>query len=321
MRRMLTVGVLLAVGARGQSPEADVWDKLVASNNLVGEGKTPFHLEIKFQLYDMDGKPTRSGTVEDWWRAPGLERVIVHLEGVNEDGSLAAGASHELVRDRYLVNELLSLAVHPVREDPTIKKVKRETQTFGKVRLDCFRPAVGDAAQCVEPQTETVLMRRNDQEAASRQSTGMFHDTHVALKLELAFLGRMAITGEVTRLQHFDVGEPGVELRTLSVEQESMPEGPMHTAYPKGVVISGKSTATVEPQLPAGVREGKVTVSLVVGREGNVLDVAPIACSDAAMCAVAARTLQQWKYAPALLDGQRIEVSLTVALDVKSDRF
>jgi len=101
---MLTVAVgmvlsVSVVGTRAQATGGDEWGKLVAANNLDVKGNTPFHLEITFQLYDLDGKATTKGTVEDWWAAPGSERVIVHMAGLNEDGSLSAEASHELTCD------------------------------------------------------------------------------------------------------------------------------------------------------------------------------------------------------------------------------
>jgi hypothetical protein len=161
----------------------------------------------------------------------------VHLAGVNEDGSLPAGASHELVRDRYLVNELLNSAVHPVPETPAgSEKIKNEKKRFRKVDLDCIGPETHDGSGqtvqwesvCTRPQNELVLVRLSDAESEvfARESTGRFHDTDVALKLQVAYMGRNAITGEVTRLQSFDADKPEVALRTLAIKDEAMPNGP-----------------------------------------------------------------------------------------------
>jgi hypothetical protein len=338
MRRMLTaaVGTMLSVFAAGAWAQVDAsitdeWGKLIAANNLDLKGNSPFHLEITFQLNDLDGKPTRSGTVEDWWAAPGSERVMVHLAGVNEDGSLAAGASHELVRDRYLVNELLNLAVHPVPElSAAREKVTNEKEAFGKLKLDCLGPesrqGSGGLVQyesvCMQPQSDLVLIRRasSENEVLARQSTGKFNDTHVALKLPLAYMGRIAITGEVTKLQSFDAAKPEVQLLSLSMEEQVMPNGPMHTALAKGVVV-GKSIATDQPELPNGHRQGKAIVNMIFGKDGLVLEAVPIACSDAQFCNAAAKALANWKISPALLNGQPTEVNITTAIEVTGDSF
>jgi len=329
MRQMLTVGAVLAavsMGAWGQAPGSDVWDNLGAANNLDVKGNPAFHLEIAFQIYGMNGKATRNGTVEDGWGAPGVERIVVHLAGVNEDGSLPAGASHELVRDRYLVNELLNSAVHPVPETPAgSEKIKNEKKRFGKVDLDCIGPEMRDGSGqtvqresvCTQPQNELVLVRLSyaESEVFARESTGRFHDADVALKLRVAYMGRNAITGEVTRLQSFDADKPEVALRTLAIEDEAMPNGPMHTENRKGVVL-GKTTETVHPTLPNGDHEAKATVNVVIGKDGSVVDVAPIACSDAAFCNVVEKSLLQWKYSPSLLNGQPTEVGTTTTISV-----
>ena len=338
MRRMLTaaVGAMLSVFAAGAWAQVDMvstdeWDKLIAANNLDVKGNSPFHLEITFQLYDLDGKATHSGTVEDWWAAPGSERVLVHLAGVNEDGSLAAGASHELVRDRYLVNELLNLAVHPVPELSGARgKVKNEKETFGKLKLDCLGPEsrqgsvglVQYESICMQPQSDLVLIRResNESEVLARQSTGRFNDTHVALKLPLTYVGKIAITGEVTKLQSFDAAKPEVQLIPLSLEEQVMPNGPMHTSLTKGVVL-GKSITRDQPELPDGHRQGKATVSLIFSKDGSVLDAVPIACSDAQFCNAAAKAMAHWKTSPALLNGQPTELNITSAIEVTRDTF
>ncbi len=334
MRTMLTVGVVLAAaagGVRAQQPSADEWGKLAAVNNLDMNGNAPFHLEMTFQLYDLNGKATESGTLEDWWAAPDSEQVVVHLTGLNEDGSLAAGASQQLIRNRYLVNELLNLAVHPVPEELAEDKVfKIEKETFGKLRVDCLGPErlqgfegrVQYQSVCMQPQSDLVLIRRtlNENEILLRLSTGKFNDTHVALKLQLAYVGRIAIAGEVTKLQSFDAAKPEVQLLSLSLEDRVMPNGAMHTAPAKGVGF-GKSITREEPVLPNGHHEGVAVVSLIFGKDGSVRDATPIACSDAQFCDAAAKAMAHWKNSPTLVNGQPVEVDITSSIHVTRESF
>jgi hypothetical protein len=340
MRRILTaaLGTMLSVCAAGaraqkavQAPAENEWAALMAANNLTEKGNSPFHLAMTVQLYNMGGKPTRTGTVELWWAAPGLERVVVRLEGVHEDGSLAAGASHDLVRDRYLVNELLNLAVHPVPELAAGReRVKTEKAKFGKVRMNCLGPeplsGSGSSVQvesvCLQPQTELVLIRRgySGDEVLTRESTGVFQKVHAALKLQLAFMGRNAIVGDVAKLEGFDVTKLEVALVSLSPQQKVMPAGPMHTDNEMGVV-TGKSISRTQPELPNGHREGKAIAQVTVGKGGAVLDVVPIACLDTIYCSATLEALEQWKYTPNVLNGQPVDVAFTISIDTTSGMF
>jgi len=152
-------------------------------------------------------------------------------------------------------------------------------------------------------------------EVLVRQPIGTFHGTYVGMKLQLTYLGRTAITGELTTLRSFDATQPDAKLMTLSPQEKVVPHGPMFTGQPKGVVV-GRTTERVQPKLPDGDGEGKATMDSVVGRDGRVLDVVPISCSNAAFCDVAERAFRQWKYSPSLLYGQPTEVTTSNTINV-----
>jgi len=186
MRRMLTVavGMVLSVSAlRAQlqlaAPESmagsDAWGKLVAANNLDVKGNTPFHLGMTFQLYDMMGKPTETGSFEVWWIGPGRRRTVVQLAGLNENGSAPEGADAATMRSSYLVRQLIESAIHPVGAVGLPKELVSEPLSVGKIRLDCIGPKPSPAEAfgtqiakvCMAPNTTNVLVsqggeRRSD---------------------------------------------------------------------------------------------------------------------------------------------------------------
>jgi len=87
---------------------------------------------MTFQLYDLKGMVAETGSFETWWAAPGSERTVVHLDGLNEDGSAPAGADAVLVRDSYLVRQLLESAVHPVPKMQAAEEMTTRKLKYGK---------------------------------------------------------------------------------------------------------------------------------------------------------------------------------------------
>jgi TonB family protein len=358
MRQMLTVvmGVVLIASAAGvraqgdaQATSADEWGKLVAANNLDIKGNAPFDLAMTFQTYGMDGKPTETGTVEEWWGAPGSRRVEVHLAGLNEDGSAPEGAAPALVRDAYLVRQLLEAAVDPVPLAPmasrllatrngepvaetrmsgsqAIGEMTKQSVKFGKVKLDCTAPKLSSkemdmnaipATMCVEPQTVDVLILEGlgGKEAVVRAGTGKFRDTFVALNLRVIYMGRDAITGKLTTMRTFDPATSAVKLPEVMAPKVSGPEN----AHVAGGVIDGNRIAFVEPAYPEMAKmqhlSGSVLLGAVIGKDGAIRSLAPLASTDRMFTDSATTAVKRWRYKPYLLNGEPVEVDTTITIN------
>jgi TonB family protein len=358
MRRMLTVaaGVALVVSAAGmqaqgdaQATSADEWGKLVAANNLDIKGNSPFDLAMTFQTYGMDGTPAETGTVEEWWGAPGSRRVEVHMAGLNEDGSAPEGAAPALVRDAYLVRQLLDAAVNPVPPAPMASRVlatrngepvadtkmtgtqaigelTTESVKFGKVKLDCTAPKLSSkemdmnailATMCVEPQTMDVLILEGlgGRETVVRAATGKFRDTFVALNLCVVYLGRDAITGKLTTMKTLDPATLAVKLPEALAPKVSGPEN----ARVAGGVIAGNRISFVEPEYPEMAKmqhlSGSVLLGAVIGKDGAIRSLVPLASTDRMFTNSATEAVRRWKYRPYLLNGEPTEVDTTITVN------
>jgi len=320
-----------SAGAQGDvpAPVADEWGKLFVANNLDVKGNTPFHLGMTFQLYDMDGKPTETGTVEEWWAARGSQRVVVHLAGLNEDGSYPEAASAELRRDAYLVSQLVTNAVRPVPPAPKEGgAVRSETAKFGNVTLSCNTPQLKEApagvalfaAVCVEPGTDAALIVREPggNESVVRPSIAKFHDRHVGMELRIAFLGRTAIDGNVTTLQSFDPTKSDVKLPLPSaINTASSPGGGVEHVSKQ--VTAGRLVKNVPPEYPAAAKllnlSGSVVLHAVIGKDGNLRNLVPIASTNGLFTGPALEAAKQWKYSPYLLNGVSTETDTTLTLN------
>jgi TonB family protein len=327
MRRMLAVGTMLSVFAAGawaqgdaQKADTDEWGKLVAANNLDVKGNTPFHLGMKFQLYDLDGKPTETGSFETWWTAPGKHRTVVHLAGLNEDGRFPAGADAASVRNSYLVRKLLESTISPLPVMLSPQEVSTRSVKFGKVQLDCIGPKSSllglmnaqPTTACVAPNTTDVLFLEGlgGKMTLLRPKTGTFHDTHVALDLRLAILGKDAIAGTMTVLE----GDS-----SKAVEPPAADASEARIAPVSGGVIAGKRIKFVEPVYPAAAKiarlSGAVLLSAIIGVDGSVRRLAPIASTDRMFTDEAMDAVKKWKYSPYLLNGEPTEVDTTITVN------
>ena len=331
MRQMLSVsvGVMLSVFAAGawaqgdaRASGAEAWGKLLAANNLDVKGNTPFHLGMTFQLYDLKGMVAETGSFETWWAAPGSERTVVHLDGLNEDGSAPAGADAVLVRDSYLVRQLLESAVHPVPKMQAAEEMTTRKLKYGKIQLDCSGPKASvlqamnaqPTTFCVAPQTTDVLILQGlgGNVMLLRPRTGKFHDTYVALELQIAYLGRDAITGKLSIMQGFDPEKSDVKLAT--------PTGSKPGVVPiSGGAIGGHRIKFTQPEYPMVAKmqhmSGSALLSAIIAEDGSVERLVPIASSDPMFTDAAMQAVKKWKYSPYLLNGQPTEVDTTITVN------
>lgn len=327
MRRLLRVGVLLAAGTvvgRGQAPASNTWDKLVAANDLGMEGKKPFHLAMTFQLYDLSGKPAETGSLDTWWSGPGRERTEVHLAGLNEDGSAPEGADAALVRDAILVRYLVALEIDPLPKMGTVTGLTTKPTKFGKVELDCISPQVDPAQEknaripvaCVAARTmqAQILEVVDGKVSVIRPRMGTFQETHVALESKLGFVQRDAIAGTVTLLQTDAAAKGKAEGAAASpVHQE------MHLL---GGVDGGHRIKFVEPIYPligkGEHRSGTVVMDVIVGVDGQVRSLVPIAITNTIFTSSAMEAVKQWRFTPYLLNGVPAEMETTITVNFQT---
>ena len=330
MRRML-VGATLAVAAvgvraqQGAQSSSDEWGKLASSNDLELKGNTPFHLAMTFQLFDMDGKPTETGSFEEWWAAPGSSRVVVHLAGLKEDGSAPEGAAPAVVRDGYLVSKLVEVTVRPVvASRPPGEALKQGNLAFGKTHLRCvtrqqtLQHQQGDGETlCTDPDIDDVraALEFGGSMVAVRNSIRKFHGTYTALEPQISLFGRSAITGTVTALQNFDPATSEVKLPPPA--SESVTPGP-EAGHVPAKVMAGRRLSFVEPNYPDRAKmqhqSGKVILGVVIGADGAVHALTPIASTDAMFTDTATEAVKKWKYSPYLLNGVPTEVDTTITV-------
>jgi hypothetical protein len=329
MRLKLMVGAVLAVAAVGawvrvaaQAPATDDWSKLVAANNLDVKGNTPFHLGMTFQLYDMKGKPTETGSFEVWWTGLGPRRTVVQLTGLNENGFAPDGSDAATVRNSYLVRQLIEAAIHPVPAVRSPGDLATKPLSVGKNRLDCIGPKTSPveafnaepSTVCVAPNNTDVLVLQGlgGKVVLLRPKTGKFHDTFVGLDLRISYLRMDAIAGKMTIMRAYD----STDLKEKAPAATPSEPGVVRMS---GGVIAGHRVKFVEPPYPEVAKishaSGIVLLNAVIGKDGAVRRLVPIASTDPMFIESAMDSVKQWKYSPWLLNGEPTELDTTITVN------
>ena len=114
--------------------------KVVESNNLRAKGKAPFHLQLSFQLFDLNGKPRENGNLDDWWAADAGSHLEIETSSLGklEDLTDPASASDEARRSIFLMRLLLDAIQDPASPLRAKGHLAFEDKIEGKVELTCM---------------------------------------------------------------------------------------------------------------------------------------------------------------------------------------
>jgi len=304
-------------------------EQIVNANSLTLPGKQPFHLKLEFQLYSLEGKPSDTGTLEQWWAAPGASRTMITAKSLNSADAVPFDSNLKIdPRERYLLDRLLQAELQPV--SPIAARtfgsvpggIKEVSKNFGKVTLTCFSIPVSDPTGsgrppetfCTEPKgNELRIQFEGSSSNTVRNGMGIFKGTTVALQISISFEQRLAITGKITTLQAFD---PATSTVVLSTAPAALPPAPNRLV---SGVTEGKALHKVAPVYPplakANHKTGTVLLHAVISRQGTVTDLVPIASPDAGLTAAAIEAVEQWTYQPFLLNGQPTDVETTIQIN------
>ena len=307
--------------------------QLYSANNLAVPGALPFHLKLEFQIFELSGKPGAAGTLEEWWTSSNSKRVVIKAPWLKEDGKPIHENAPDAVRGSYLVDLLLGAVLDPVQSRTLPGAVSKE-ESLGKAVLTCVGPATQKNGSvgvlptlCTEPDKEAVryMSMMNGLEEVTRNSIGLFRNTHVAEDVQISFGGHPAISGKVTTLQGI---EPTVaqsangngdaskdDVPATSSEASKEPSRP----HVSGGILLGSRIKYVEPEYPAIAKaahmSGTVILRAIISKDGSIQDLVPLVTTDAVFTSSAMEAVRQWRYKPYFLNGQATDVDTTITVN------
>lgn len=298
----------------------------IAANTLELEGKIPFHLRLTFQIYDLSGKPQEQGTVDEWWAGPAGSYIEIAAPSLGTLHSLSSDAlpNDEARRSLYLVREMLETVRAPYGATPTKGKLVSEKRTNKKVVMNCMYveptenrgPASFYRTACVDVSNEAIRIVSEPSKISLRNRLGKFGGTHVALDVQVLFVGRPAVTGHVEKLDGFDPAHSPVVLDRPA--SSSSATASKSVAVPASLLSSKKISGNAPSYPPVAIHtriSGAVILSVHITEAGTIGGLLPIASSDPLLTNAAMTAVKGWIYQPYLLNGKPVAIDTTVTVN------
>jgi TonB family protein len=300
----------------------------ITANSLDIEGKVPFHLKMSFQLYDLKGKESEAGTIEQWWAAPGVNRLEIKTPSYNYTAPSDIPPSNIPSREKFLVNMLREEGVSPLPDvTGNHLPIAEDSRSFGNIKLTCWGPILIDTISsgrhpetyCFDP-ANYALRAEFDPGVLSvtRNSPGIFKGTHVALDIHILYNDKLAITGKVTALETFDPAKSTLAMTKPPDPAQPSPRTDLALGT-QGGVTAGRVRVRVQPIYPSSAKSSHIsgTVILVglISPQGKVENITPIASPDDSLTQAAIDAVKEWAYQPYLLNGQPTSVDTTIYIN------
>ncbi|MDP9052129.1 MAG: energy transducer TonB [Acidobacteriota bacterium] len=301
----------------------------------------PWHLKMSVQLFDAKGKLADSGTVEEWWSSPQLDRrqyksTAYSATEIRRDGRVYRTPGADL--PPYYLALLRWQVVHPVRKHlayasgpkqpgglplvvPVLKKV-----TLGKISMDCISyrsasakdPAVlgRNTGYCLSSEGDSLRMSLDlGGEQIFRNAIGRFQDKEVAVDSVVYANDIKAASEHVDSLAsalipetEFEISADTPEVTPPIVAEGENPE--LESVLAKSILSRGD--ATYPEQAKFKHLAGSVVLRGIIGTSGKIRDIQVISSSDPLFVPSAMDALRDWKYKPIMLGGVPVEVETTI---------
>lgn len=310
------------------SASSKSFEQLRDATELDRKGAQPFHLKMDVQIYDMNGKPSHTGTIEEWWVSPNEYRIETNsgsLHSVTATGQTNVPAQPN--RDSYLLTQLWEKAIRPLAGLHPRGAPAESKQTLGSAQLDCFTmsplavsnfdPTQPPPTYCTDPGKQSLRLVRTGFAVLIRNSAGTFQGTGVALSPTIVYMGHPAVSGKITVLESFSPGSPGAP----ELQPDTPAEGGKTavSVTVAGGIRGGRIIERTNPIHPPAAREnhigGAVLLHAVITKEGRIGSLFVIASPSELLSEAAMDAVHTWKYEPYLLNGKPAEVDTTVTVN------
>jgi hypothetical protein len=299
----------------------------------------PWHAKLSLQLYDLKGNPTGTGTVEEWWMAPGNEKRVFAFpdyqgaEIITSDGIFR---SANLVSEPMFIADVLNQFIHPMAaEDKTggFKPTGRTLQLAG-VTLPCVMLAKSNSrvanqpigfypSWCTEPGKDALrVFVDNGGIAIIRNGISSFQGKDIPVDVGVTWNGTVLANGHLE-----DISLEGMPTAPFAPDRD-MVKAPKPIEL-KGKKLENQADKRTEPDFSqsAGVRDqstrningalqGDIEIRLWVGEDGQIRDMLLESYPSAGVAQTAFDALRQWTFHPYRVEGRPVPFTGTVDFEI-----
>ncbi len=302
----------------------------VSASALDGGDIKPWHLLMSFQLLDAKNGLKESGTIEEWWAAPKLYKVVYQSPSYTNEEITNSEGNYKKFPDLY-PPEALSLAidqiVHPMPERSEIDQSKPDLrkEVIAKVPLDCIMldqkiaqvayPPMGLCpTYCFDRDKNSLrISLTNGSVLVVRNAVGLFQGKSVAISQSVSIDNLPVIKAHIEKLTGAELAAP-----------DFMPTSAMaliddHPTQLPGNVVAGTNIKKVNPVYPQGAKEkhvsGTVVLHALIGTDGRIHHLNLVSSPDPDLALASFAAVRYWTYKPYLLNGRPTWVDTTITVN------
>ena len=282
----------------------------------------PWHLKASYEVFGLDGKPTDTGTYEEWRVSTKQYRLALHSPSISAEeygtdhGVFRTGDQGWPGRPLSSIRAMIHRPVLPA--DPEKTTLKNYERNVSKQALLCTaliehgaKTALPDAESYCFAQTNAIVLYSGS--SGSMQilfdHIALVHGHYFAHDMQLFIGGRLWLKVHVDTLEALGPAA----LSALTVPIGALPVTPRVDVMEQ--ITQGRAIKKSSPVYPEAAKEqgvqGAVILNGVIGTDGHFkkLEVlaGPSLLQQAAMDAVG-----QWVYTPFLLEGKPVEVETDI---------
>jgi TonB family protein len=304
---------------------------LAAGEKVIPESAStpPFHLQAKFETFDITGKHDGDGTLDAYWDGKARWKHIVAYRGATQTrikddqiyGSVEPFPTSAM--ERYLIQALFA----PLPKSPGAANsldFTEKPQTFSGVAMNCIEARVKPAkpgaprAGSNEPSRYCITAVNNALRvtllpgniAIVYNKFQPFGPRAIARAIDIR---QGTIARASMEIQHIAAWEPDDTMLVHAAGMEA--ESSVATG---DEVMAGSIVSKEAPEYPYMARmkhiSGTVVLAAIISKQGTISDAEVVSSPDPLLSDSALAAVKKWRYKPYLLNGQPTEVDTTISV-------
>lgn len=302
-------------------------------NGLNAPGLHPWHIQISYQTYKLNGHPKATGTFQEWWAAPNryhlsFDRKGYHLQAwVTPRGSFAVGNPSLPMPERLVYHWIV--APIPQHPDLTGTRLRYRIRLIGASQFPCVqiysrKPTPGN----LPPRYPTYCFE-------SRHPMLRVVDTHVSEIVTITAVGelrgqylpqRLYATLDAVPILRATL-QQGESYRRIDPSRFIPPAKAKPTSPPSTAILYLTAQEAATHLIPASthtqaaqiLRESQVNAPLAVTitPSGRIRNLYILTHTDPELIPAIYQAVTQWRYRPFLLHGVAVPVRTQIILDYR----
>ena len=326
----ITIAAHSEVPGKGQdqAPLRERLEQATERTSLDTPGTHPWHMRLSVTRSTPDGAITAQDTVEEWWAAPTMWRMISSTPA-GEVTELRNNEGFFRTKDSKASDPLLRMlvrqVVHPMPPTQEVEMAQLELRTrpAGNQQLDCVtlgRPATPGSnfpfgvwpTYCFEPgQANLRTVSFSPQTGVIRAVMGHFQNRSVPMELRYEQAGQITTQAKLEELKT-DTPTPD------EFAQEGALERVPETINLGSTLVAGRKIKGSSPIYPGGAKAshitGSVLLSVVIGKDGKLHSIVPLYSPSPLLTGSSINAVKTWEYQPYVLNGEPTEVETTITI-------